>query len=102
MREVYSGLEVVGWHLMVDTWWDKVRFIDTSAFSLANSEVKVLAGFLLFSIVVGSLYILYRIYRKVNKYWRVCSLVFLLGISHALDVVLTTDVACCRDDIKRL
>lgn len=27
MQEVYSGLKVVGWHLMVDTWWDKVKFL---------------------------------------------------------------------------
>jgi hypothetical protein len=102
MPAVYSGLSVVGWHLMIDSWWDKVSFFDTSALGPANSDVKVLAGFLLFSIVIGSIFVLYRIYRKVNKYLRVSSLVYPLGRSLALDIILTVDFACCRDDMKRL
>jgi hypothetical protein len=36
MEAVYSGLTVVGWHLMLESWWDKVSCCDPSAGPLAN------------------------------------------------------------------
>ncbi|KAE8151472.1 hypothetical protein BDV25DRAFT_171424 [Aspergillus avenaceus] len=49
----YLGLDAVGWHSMVRTWWD-----------------QVLAACLLTTIVLGALYILFLIGRKVHRSWR--------------------------------
>jgi hypothetical protein len=78
MAAVYSGLSVVGWHLMLESWWDKVPFKNPSAWPPTNSDVKLLAIFLLATIVIGSLYILFRIYCSVKKYWQVSPIIHLL------------------------
>ncbi|KAE8341479.1 hypothetical protein BDV24DRAFT_163318 [Aspergillus arachidicola] len=49
----YLGLDAVGWHSMVKTWWD-----------------QVLAACLLATIVFGGLYILFLVGRKIRKSWR--------------------------------
>ncbi|KAE8414460.1 hypothetical protein BDV36DRAFT_299007 [Aspergillus pseudocaelatus] len=49
----YLGLDAVGWHSMVKTWWD-----------------QVLAACLLATIVFGGLYILFLVGRKARKSWR--------------------------------
>ncbi|KAI9049445.1 hypothetical protein LZ554_006477 [Drepanopeziza brunnea f. sp. 'monogermtubi'] len=53
MKPTYLGLSAVGWNLMLNSWWD-----------------KLIAGFLLASIVLGSLYVLYRICCQGIKIWR--------------------------------
>ncbi|OOF93578.1 glycosyltransferase family 4 protein [Aspergillus carbonarius ITEM 5010] len=49
----YLGLDAVGWHRMVSTWWD-----------------KVIAACLLTTIVFGAVYILAVIGRKIYKVWQ--------------------------------
>ncbi|PBP26082.1 glycosyl transferase, group 1 family protein [Diplocarpon rosae] len=53
MKPKYLGLSAVGWKLMVRSWWD-----------------KLIAGVLLASVVLGSLYVLYRISCRVWSFWR--------------------------------
>jgi hypothetical protein len=77
MAAVFSGLSVVGWHLMLESWWDKVRFQNLSAWLPTNSNVKLLAIFLLATIAIGSLYITFRIYCSVKKYWQVSPIIHL-------------------------
>ncbi|KAL4937830.1 hypothetical protein BDV06DRAFT_202134 [Aspergillus oleicola] len=49
----YLGLKATGWHRMTETWW-----------------LRTLAAFLLATIVLGTVYILYRISRKLYQVWR--------------------------------
>ncbi|KAH7400445.1 hypothetical protein BKA64DRAFT_482082 [Cadophora sp. MPI-SDFR-AT-0126] len=53
MRPTFLGLSAVGWNVMIKSWWD-----------------KLLAGFLLATVVLGSFYVLYRIYCKVLSLWK--------------------------------
>ncbi|KAI6711821.1 glycosyl transferase: group 1 family protein [Diplocarpon mali] len=53
MEPTYLGLSAVGWKLMVKTWWDKLT-----------------VGILLASVVLGSLYVLYRISCKIWRSWK--------------------------------
>lgn len=56
MGTEYLGLHAIGWHGMLKTWWD-----------------KVLAVLLLTTIVLGCLYILFIIGKKLHARWKVCS-----------------------------
>ncbi|PYI09575.1 glycosyl transferase [Aspergillus sclerotiicarbonarius CBS 121057] len=49
----YLGLDAVGWHRMISTWWD-----------------KVIAACLLTTIVLGAVYILAVVGRKIYKIWQ--------------------------------
>ncbi|RDW68755.1 glycosyltransferase family 4 protein [Aspergillus mulundensis] len=49
----YLGLHATGWERMTETWWQ-----------------RTLAACLLATIVLGSLYILYLVGRKVRRWWR--------------------------------
>ncbi|KAL3476615.1 hypothetical protein BJX99DRAFT_258167 [Aspergillus californicus] len=53
MGAEYLGLQATGWDRMTETWWQ-----------------RTLAIFLLVTIVLGSVYILYRIGRKVRRDWK--------------------------------
>jgi hypothetical protein len=55
MGTEYLGLHAIGWHGMLKTWWD-----------------KVLAILLLTTIVLGCLYILFIIGKKLYARWKVC------------------------------
>ncbi|KAH8586586.1 glycosyl transferase [Bisporella sp. PMI_857] len=72
MTPTYLGLSAVGWKLMVKSWWEKVRFCEPFTFAPlpANTDVKLLAGFLLATVILGCLYVTYRTYRKLRRYWR--------------------------------
>ncbi|KAF2017682.1 glycosyltransferase family 4 protein [Aaosphaeria arxii CBS 175.79] len=52
MKESYLGLSAIGWERMMGSWWN-----------------KVIASFLLASVVLGSLYLLYRSFLSVKRYW---------------------------------
>jgi hypothetical protein len=54
MGKEYLGLHAIGWHGMVKTWWD-----------------KTLAILLLTTIVLGCLYILSIIGKKLYARWKV-------------------------------
>ncbi|KAL4783564.1 hypothetical protein BJX76DRAFT_357832 [Aspergillus varians] len=49
----FLGLQATGWHSMTESWWQ-----------------RVLAACLLATIILGSVYILYRIGRKLHQYWQ--------------------------------
>ncbi|KAF2029230.1 glycosyl transferase [Setomelanomma holmii] len=53
MAVSYLGLDAVGWGVMFDSWWN-----------------KVIAIFLLATIVLGGLYLLYRLILSLRRYWR--------------------------------
>ncbi|ORY18988.1 putative glycosyl transferase [Clohesyomyces aquaticus] len=74
MKTEYLGLSAVGWHTMIDSWWS-----------------KVLAGFLLANVVLGSLYIVYRVVVWIEKFL----------IKRRSKVVVPASVARCLARLKR-
>jgi hypothetical protein len=68
MGTEYLGLHAIGWHGMLKTWWD-----------------KLLAVLLLTTIVLGCLYFLFIIGKKLHARWKVrrtssCTYPFSSGI----------------------
>ncbi|KAH7113234.1 glycosyl transferase [Dendryphion nanum] len=51
MTVSYLGLSAVGWHTMLESWWN-----------------KVIGGFLLVTVILGSLYLVYRLYLKIKSH----------------------------------
>ncbi|KAF2126988.1 glycosyltransferase family 4 protein [Dothidotthia symphoricarpi CBS 119687] len=50
--ESHLGLSAIGWHAMMDSWWN-----------------KMIAIFLLATVIIGSSYLVYRLYLILKVYW---------------------------------
>jgi hypothetical protein len=71
MTVSYIGLSAVGWHAMWESWWNKVC-VACPRRNICSHE-QVIGIFLLATIVLGALYLIFRLILSLRAYWAVSS-----------------------------
>ena len=73
------GVEASSWHGLVKGWWQFVRFPMWSRKNTPLNSIQVLVGFILVSVVLGSTFLLYLVFKDLHKR-------YLVGASSWLDI----------------